>query len=121
MFSQAEFRKRCQIHLGKTGGPYHIVNHEFRRLFFPLKIDGSRGAFLHALFAPVADFLSNQVRGRINMVSQAVYGSLGTNVCAFPAENAETFINDGRFSNHERVKEAVHSLEFFHLCTSCGW
>jgi hypothetical protein len=44
------------------------------------------------------------------MVSQAVYGSLGTNARALPAENAEAFIDDRRFSDHDRMKEAVDSL-----------
>src|SRR5512135_2301879 len=110
MFSQAEFRKRCQIHLCKAGGPYHIVNYKFRRLWPPPKDDGSRGTFIYTLFAPAADFLSNQVGGWIHVVTQGLYGSFGTNICALPAENAQAFINDGRLSNDDRMNKAVRSL-----------
>lgn len=50
------------------------------------------------------------------MVTQSLNGSFGTNTCALPAENAYNFIDDGRFSHHDRMKESIDSLKFSHFC-----
>jgi hypothetical protein len=47
------------------------------------------------------------------MGTQGLDGSVRTFPSALPAENAEVFIDDGRFSHHDRVKAAIDSLELF--------